>query len=491
MRIPEYIKRNYITINLVLIVYTFSLLLYNNLLHQTFWYDEAYTIALVKYSYTEILEITSSDVHPPLYYFMLKSFCSIFGDSLVAMRIFSNLGVIASMLLVLFFTSKPLTKVVSTVFILFIAIMPVNQYMGVEIRMYSWAMFFVLASAIYGYKAYDGQRLSAHITLTIFSVCAAYTHYYALLSVGIIYLLLILFITRKSQKSWNKLFISILLFVILYAYWIPVLFSQILTVQKNFWIEPITTKDILLFCYYFFSPKEPTHPYTIFTKLEMSIALSIALLVITGLIFQIIHLHSNRPNQGLKTAVYFISIYIITLFITFLISFTIQPISFPRYTCCALGPLLFGISIFIVELWKENKKIFVISTMVLLCIFSTTRFFSEKAYYLNKNEEKAVITNYLNSNKDIETIGSSYQSYPALAELSLIFPNKDFIIYSPKQKTDFRPFNIHSSNKYTNTNELYWVKAIYDSTHINNNYRIVNKLEIQPFTVYLLNKTPE
>ncbi len=491
MRIPEYIERNYITINLILIVYTFSLLLYNNFLHQTFWYDEAYTIALVKYSYTEILEITSSDVHPPLYYFMLKSFCSIFGDSLIVMRIFSNLGVIASMLFVLFFTSKPLTKVVSTLFILLIATMPVNQYMGVEIRMYSWAMFFVLASTIYGYQAYDEQRLSSYIKLAIFSVCAAYTHYYALLSVSIIYLLLIFFIIKRREKNWSKLLLSTLLFVILYAYWIPVLFSQIQSVQNSFWIEPITAKDVLLFCYYFFSPKEPTHPYMIFTKLEMSIALSIALLVISRLIFQIIRLYIKQPNKRLKTAVYFISIYIITLIITFLISFTIQPISFPRYTCCALGPLLLGVSIFIIELWKENKKTFVISTMILLCVFSITRFFSEKAYYLNKNEEKAVLVNYLNNNKNIETIGSTYQSYPVMAELSLVFSDKDFIIYSSNKKTDFRPFNIHSSNKHTNTNELYWVKATYDSIHINNNYKIVNKLEIEPFTVYRLNKTQE
>lgn len=36
------------------------------------WYDEAYTFGLIRHSYREICFITAADVHPPLYYILLK-----------------------------------------------------------------------------------------------------------------------------------------------------------------------------------------------------------------------------------------------------------------------------------------------------------------------------------------------------------------------------------------------------------------------------------
>lgn len=40
------------------------------------WADEAYTMAIVRHSYREIWQITTADVHPPLYYFLLKTICA-------------------------------------------------------------------------------------------------------------------------------------------------------------------------------------------------------------------------------------------------------------------------------------------------------------------------------------------------------------------------------------------------------------------------------
>lgn len=259
-------------ISLGLIFFGFSCLLYCNYINRTFWYDEAYTIALMKYSFSEIWKITSTDVHPPLYYFMLKTFISIFGETLFTMRIFSSLGVIATCFIGLFSIKRLFGEKVSFSFILLMILMPINQYLGVEIRMYSWAMFFVLISAVYAYDVFQKETLFCYSKMTFFAICAAYTHYYALIAVFSIYLILTIYI-YKRQKTIIRPVLFCFIFLLAYSPWIPILAAQIYSVHKSFWIEAPTPKEILIFCYYFFSPKEPSHPSAIFSIGAMSAGL--------------------------------------------------------------------------------------------------------------------------------------------------------------------------------------------------------------------------
>ena len=42
-----------------------------SIFHTNMWFDESYTIGIVRHSFSEIWNITSFDVHPPFYYFCL------------------------------------------------------------------------------------------------------------------------------------------------------------------------------------------------------------------------------------------------------------------------------------------------------------------------------------------------------------------------------------------------------------------------------------
>ena len=46
---------------------------------QTIWFDESYTAYLIRFDYTDIVRYTAVDVHPPLYYLLLKTWSLIFG----------------------------------------------------------------------------------------------------------------------------------------------------------------------------------------------------------------------------------------------------------------------------------------------------------------------------------------------------------------------------------------------------------------------------
>lgn len=62
--------------------------------HTSLWFDESYSVAIAKHSFSEIWTITGNDVHPALYYWMLHIIYSIFGNNILIFRLFSVLAVI-------------------------------------------------------------------------------------------------------------------------------------------------------------------------------------------------------------------------------------------------------------------------------------------------------------------------------------------------------------------------------------------------------------
>ena len=57
--------------------------------YSALWFDESYSVALVRHPLGELWRIASSDVHPPLYYYLLKLVWLLFPDDVVAYRLFS------------------------------------------------------------------------------------------------------------------------------------------------------------------------------------------------------------------------------------------------------------------------------------------------------------------------------------------------------------------------------------------------------------------
>ena len=51
----------------------FSVLALGNITRWSIWFDEAFSAYLIRYSYSEVAQFTATDVHPPLYYWLLKA----------------------------------------------------------------------------------------------------------------------------------------------------------------------------------------------------------------------------------------------------------------------------------------------------------------------------------------------------------------------------------------------------------------------------------
>lgn len=80
---------------------THSVILFNLVaaFHGNIWFDESYSMALASHALPEIIAIGATDVHPVLYYVMLRIIYLVFGPSVLAMRLFSVCGMVACVLL--------------------------------------------------------------------------------------------------------------------------------------------------------------------------------------------------------------------------------------------------------------------------------------------------------------------------------------------------------------------------------------------------------
>jgi len=418
---------------------------------------------------------------------MLKGFVGLTENSIFWLRIFSFLGVLATFALALFPLRRLFGKTTAFSFILLFTILPVTQYLGVEIRMYSWAMFFVLACAIYAYDTYLNDKLLSFAFMTFFGICSIYIHNYGVIATGIIYIILLI-ASYKKNKHIRNVIISAIIILLAYGPWIPVILYQMQQVQSEYWIKPLTPKDILLLCYYFFSPKEPSHSYTVFSVTAMSIGLAIMLTLIGIMIAIIIKKHFSKPYKKLIPADMFILVYLLTIIVTLAISFFIKPISVSRYTNCVLGPLLLGMSVYITQLFKEKYKILIGLIFTMLLVLSVTRIFSETAYARNANKNLEKIREFLNEKDSPKLVIAAPQSYVLMAELSALIPEKRYVIYSPYGYKRYRPFQFDVIKFIPDSLSFFQADLITvpDSVKIKENYKTEKELSFPKFNLYLL-----
>ncbi len=168
------------------------------------WFDEAYTVGLVQQPFGELLRISTYDVHPPLYYLLLKLFASVFGYSIPVLRLFSVLG--AALLTCLGWTHirSDFGPKIGFWFSFFALFCGETMAYALQIRMYTWLPLFVTLCAIYAYRSEQATaKKRDRILYIVFSLCACYTHWFGLFACMVIHLLL-LYRTVKAKQSVKR-----------------------------------------------------------------------------------------------------------------------------------------------------------------------------------------------------------------------------------------------------------------------------------------------
>ncbi|MDO5398111.1 MAG: glycosyltransferase family 39 protein [bacterium] len=321
----NYIEENYKA--MFGLISLLALLFYLSLIFsKSVWYDEAYTYALIEHSYSDICKITAADVHPPLYYILLKAFSMLFSDRMIAGKLFSVIpfwlaGIIGGLE-----TRKIFNTKTSLIFLLVFFSFPALLRYVTEVRMYSLALLFVLINSIYAYRCYNNNTFFNWASFTVSGACAAYTHYFALVSVGVVYGMLLIRLLICKRKSLKYYIISCIVILLMYIPWLKSFSEQLAyKINNEYWIGPITLKTIVGYLYSLFCIPR--------FKLYCIIILMIYLLIFINIIRL-----GNKKNIIISVCA--IAVPVLTVGVGIAVSLIVRPVFVIRYAIPAMSVFL-------------------------------------------------------------------------------------------------------------------------------------------------------
>jgi 4-amino-4-deoxy-L-arabinose transferase-like glycosyltransferase len=220
--------------------------------------DEAFSWRIVQYPADAMVSRVIDDVHPPLYYVLLKPWLALFGDSRLALR---GLSVLLSVLLVpavFFLVCECARSAVrgeevgaesaraGLLAALLVALHPAHVLASQNARMYSLSAVLAVASTLVLLRALrQGREFWAY---GVWIAAAAYAHYYAFFTIAAQLaggLGLALGRLRAKDRgaalaTSRGLAVAGGVAVVLYAPWLPALWSQTRQVSANYWIPRVT-----------------------------------------------------------------------------------------------------------------------------------------------------------------------------------------------------------------------------------------------------------
>lgn len=201
-------------------------------MHQSVWFDEAYSILLAKHSVAQLVHLTSLDTHPPLFYLLLKSWAYLFGWSELALRLLSVLSMVGALIVGGLLTRRMFGNRVATGTVIVLALSPLLLRYGFEIRMYAFASLIGVSATYCLYAAYKSKKSVKRNWLLAYALLVTvgvYTLYY-LAFLWIAHVAWIVYVAMKHRWRGRTLtpYIAAYLGVfVLFLPWLPTFIRQI------------------------------------------------------------------------------------------------------------------------------------------------------------------------------------------------------------------------------------------------------------------------
>ncbi len=171
-----------------------------------FWVDTAFSADLIRLPFTEMLEATSVNEHPPFYYIFGKMIIALFNDHPWSFRATAFIPFLGIIILALTYIRREFGYSAAFIMVAFSSFTPASVTYVMETRMYELGCLLVLISMLCLYCIFlksSGNRRLYFAVFGIFSVLTAYTHYYLTVTVCVMYVSLILycFIYNTDKKK--------------------------------------------------------------------------------------------------------------------------------------------------------------------------------------------------------------------------------------------------------------------------------------------------
>lgn len=203
-----------------------------------FWGDEAFSIRLARMSMSDMVTATANDVHPPLYYAVLIACCQLLGQHEYVYHFVSVIPYGIVLFVALTKIRKEFGIGASFVLITLASLLPEAVKYNVEVRMYSWGALFLLLTYLALYDVFTKNRVRDWCLLLLFSLAAAYTHYYCLVSAGFLYLVL-LFKAVWQKKNLGRAVLVSTAALAAYMPWLFILIASFKRTAADYWMTSV------------------------------------------------------------------------------------------------------------------------------------------------------------------------------------------------------------------------------------------------------------
>lgn len=353
------------------------------------WFDEVYSWNTAQYDLTGIVKAAAGDIHPPLFYMVLKWWTAVFSDSVFSMRM---LSVVFSMLSLGFIyrIAKDILKDDRQVFFVIIlyALSPINIHYAQEVRMFMMNTFLCLGSVYYFMKLMDSPNKRSRVLYVLFSIFAIYTHYFAFLILAAEGMILVYRqIRAKGEMTLVKTFAPLIAMILLaYLPWFGEFFRQVSGGQP--WRTPQDGMSLALNSFAYF--RDIIFSYFIYYKdAVIHQSANAVTAIIVGIYFTliIIGIKSKKiPRNGWIIALFFLIPFVIAVAVSYKNSLLLS-----RYISILIPYFLISFAVFAFAL--RNRKIaYSIIGLVLLASAAGTKFGYEMDF---KNNDYRKIISYL------------------------------------------------------------------------------------------------
>ncbi len=240
---------------IIVAVIAFAAISLPTIANSSIWFDEAFSAYLIRFNLVEIWSYTSADVHPPLYYWLLKGWSLLFGTTDLALRsmsvLFGAIAIVFSYLIL----HRSFGRKAAIYGLIALVLSPILIRYSQEMRMYAMVVAIALAATYVLQRATEQGSRKLWITYGVLISLGMWTHYFAAI-VWLAHWAWRALTIKKSSKSMKlkafrlKFFtrdwvIAHIVAIGLFLPWLPFLIKQLVVVQAfGFWIPPVTPLTI-------------------------------------------------------------------------------------------------------------------------------------------------------------------------------------------------------------------------------------------------------
>lgn len=193
------------------------------------WLDEALSVDIARLPVAEIPAALRHDGHPPLFYVLLHFWMRVFGEGDLAVRSFSGLGALATLVLAIFAGRRLAGRDGALMLVGLLALSPFAVRYATEARMYSLVITLVLAGYLFVARALERPSVARLVPVSVVVGLLLLSHYWALwLACGFLAVLAVRW--RRSagseRASAGRVFVAVLAGGALLLPWLPAMLVQ-------------------------------------------------------------------------------------------------------------------------------------------------------------------------------------------------------------------------------------------------------------------------